>query len=102
MVKFIKKVDLFGQHLNLYLKDKGKIKSNLGGVASIILILIILITSWFLGNDIIYKENPFTNEQRLVNSTFPNITLNKSTFPLSVAIVDWKMMFIDDPTYVSI
>jgi hypothetical protein len=102
MGKFLKNIDMFGQYLQLYIKDKGKIKSDLGGVITIIMIIVISIFSWFLGNDIIYKENPFSFEQIYINSFYNIQTINRKTFPFSIAIMDFNGYPLYDPSYLQL
>ena len=61
MANFLKSIDIYGSQIKIYINKQDKIKTKLGGIFTILMITFIVIFSWFIGNDLIYRENPLHN-----------------------------------------
>ena len=57
-MSFIKKIDLFGKSLNPTINKQRILTSTCGGAMTILTFCTIFIASFFLGSEMIYKENP--------------------------------------------
>ena len=58
-MNLIKSIDIFGNDFKLNRKGKETFKTLLGGLFSLILIVITLVLSWYFGKDIYEKQDPY-------------------------------------------
>ena len=63
-----------------------------------ILIIVIIILSFFIGQDIIYKQSPISFQQDSVYNQTQLFNLNSSIFPLAFAVMDWDNNILQDDT----
>ncbi len=56
MSNFLKIIDIYGEPLRLTLKNKTTIKTTLGGVITILTLLITSIFTWLIGKDLVEKH----------------------------------------------
>ena len=77
-MSFIKKIDLFGKSLNPTINKQRILTSTCGGALTILTFCTIFIASFFLGSEMIYKENPNSISTVLTSATRPNLTFNIS------------------------
>jgi hypothetical protein len=66
-----------------------------------LLIILIIISSWFIGRDIIYKTHPFSYQQSNLLDKSPNTTLNSSSFPMAFILVNADNVPIEYEGYVN-
>ena len=59
-----KSIDLFGNKINLNLKGKTLVKTNVGTIITLFNGIFLILVSWFIGNDLIYKSKPITYFQK--------------------------------------
>lgn len=95
----LKSLDHFGQGINWNIKDQDTCKTELGGVLTLVVVILLSTASWVTGNDIFYKLQPsiFTSVQYY--SHRPILTLNKESLPFAVIIQDWYQNNIVNPKY---
>ena len=77
-MSFLKKIDLFGHSYNLTFNKQKILNSTFGGALTILTLCTIFIVSFFLGSEMIYKENPNSISTVLTSVTRPNLTFNIS------------------------
>ena len=77
-MSFLKKIDLFGHSYNLTFNKQKILNSTFGGALTILTLCTIFIASFFLGSEMIYKENPNSISTVLTSATRPNLTFNIS------------------------
>jgi hypothetical protein len=70
------------------LTEKDKIKSCFGGLLTISTVIILLVLTWYIDNDIIYKSSPFTYIDQQIFETYPSFNLTRETFPMAIMILD--------------
>jgi hypothetical protein len=99
MLKFI---DIFGDNIKLNLKQQEKIKTSIGGIFTILTLIAIIIFSCFIGNDIVYKSNPLTYSEEIVNNQYDNNIFDKHSFPFSVGLLDSYGNLINDTSYIKL
>jgi len=98
----IKIFDLLGKKVNLKIDSRNTIKTQFGGILTIIAVITIFVLSWFIGKDIVYHENPISFHQNSINIKTPNITFNRNSFPISISVFSINSEILNDPTYFSI
>jgi hypothetical protein len=86
MVKFISSIDIFPSSVKLYMNNFKKSQTLFGGLLTITMFSNIIIMIWFLGNDIIYKQNPFTYTKEGSETTFPIMRINRTNMPFACKI----------------
>ena len=102
MKGILKKIDFFNEQIKITIKESDRMKTNLGGFFTILMILTILIFSWFLGNDIIYKTKPFSNSETQIGSTSFETYINPSNFSFAVVNLDAANKPVYDDRYFTI
>lgn len=98
---FLRTIDLFVYPIHMRIKDKIKIKSLFGGILSIIMVVSIGVITFFIGRDIIERKNPYTYDQDK-STLFPNINLNKSSFPIAMSLGGRNGSLFKDGSYLTI
>src|SRR4051794_39781452 len=88
-MKYISKLDLFGEPVKIHIQNKEKIKTNLGGFLAILMVLALMISSWLIGKDIIEKTKPNSYFQTQNEYPYPNITLSSMNFPFTLILTDF-------------
>lgn len=58
MKKILTLVDLYAHEIKLTLNQEEKISTTLGRILSVLTFFILIIFTWFVGNDFIYRANP--------------------------------------------
>ena len=94
-------IDAFGHKVSINLNKNKEIKTAIGGILTIICITLTLVSTWLIGNDIIYRKNPFSFQDSIVNSQYANISMSKDNFPIGFQILSHSLG-INDPTYFNI
>jgi hypothetical protein len=100
--KITQSFDIFGQPIQMYLNDNHHTKSNSGAFFSILFYIILITTAWFLGKDIVYKENPSSYQYTMQFTKFQNLQINRMNFPIAFQITDFAGSPMEDPKLVVI
>ena len=77
----LKVLDLFGTSFQFTVFKDDKYKTNLGGIVTIISVIIIIIFIYLFGRDIFLKLNPVINQENKIKNTYGdplNLTNNNS------------------------
>jgi len=101
-MKIFKLCDLLGEKLHFKIDSKSTFKTILGGNMTIITVISIIILTWFIGQDIVYHENPFSFQQQSMSVYTPNITLDANSFPISISVYSIDSEILYDPTFFSV
>jgi hypothetical protein len=80
----LKSLDLLGPNMQLTIDQKNNFKSSIGGIMTIIIIIIYFGTFIGFGNDIIFKTKPKINFNRIKNLDFPNYFLTDTNFLFTI------------------
>jgi hypothetical protein len=97
MKNFLHNFDIFGKPVQMYLNDNHHTKSNSGAILSILLYIIVIITAWFLGKDLVYKENPISYQYTAQTLKYQKLDMTKENFPLAFQIQDTSGSLQFDP-----
>lgn len=95
-------IDIFGEPIKILINKKKTVTTSLGGIFTILSIMLILVFTWFTGKDILLKEKPFSYTQKDVLKAFPLFYINKQEFPFAFSLTDDDNIPIYAPEYVEI
>jgi len=92
-------IDIIGKEIQFKIENSEKYKTSFGGILTITLGIISLISLWFFGNDVIYKLSPkiITNELYLDQTEYH--ILNNSNYFFAIRFSDYNGVIIDDPRF---
>lgn len=93
MLKFL---DIYGEELKLRLNSKEKVKSTTGGMLTILTCIIVIVSGWLLGNDVVYRLNPRSYLENVISPFRAKITIDKESYPLAFNFVDVNGAKIND------
>ena len=91
MVRFLKllrQIDIFGETIKLTFKKQETAKTVIGGITTLILILLINFILVIMSLEIFQKLKPVVTVEDIIQPFRPNMTLNKMTLPISVIVQD--------------
>jgi hypothetical protein len=79
MSKYIEKLDLFGNTFSFTIFQKEKFKTSIGGILSLMVVIIALVFSFLFGQDFFLRSNPKITSQRVIphNDDLIQITSEK-------------------------
>jgi len=98
----LKSCDLLGGKVRFKIDSRNTFKTPLGGLITILTVIGVIIFTWFIGNDIIYRENPISFQQQSLSIKTPNITINRNSFPMGISVYSINSEILFDPTFFSI
>lgn len=88
MNTFFSLADIYSYKVKLTLNQKEKISTSLGKLFSAITYIILLIFTWFVGNDFIFRSNPFSYVDEKIGNSFPRINITRELFPMCFGLSD--------------
>jgi len=80
--------DIYAYKIKMTLDQKERISTHLGKILSILTFFILLVFTWFVGNDFIYRRNPVSYVDEKIGDTYPRINLTREFFPLAFGLSD--------------
>jgi hypothetical protein len=95
----LKSIDIFGEPIQLNIKHKLRSNTSLGGILTILTILLLSAVTLATGLDLFYKENPEVNNEDQLFLQRPKFYLDKYTMPISFAFQDVSQRAYDIPKY---
>jgi len=98
----MKILDIYGEDVKILLNKNNKIKTSIGGIFTIMTIMLVLVFTWFIGKDIIYKEKPISYMQSDIFEKFLQINVSSNNFPFSFTMMDDFSTPLLDFTYLTI
>ena len=101
MVKFLKIIDIFPQSFSFTYKGKKSLKTELGGIMSIISSITLMFVAVLIGNDIYFREKPSVIEFSTKEKLTPTFRLNTKNDKIGFSISKW-IDLIDDPSFLKI
>jgi hypothetical protein len=87
-MKWLIDIDIFGEEIKMYLNKNTKIQTKQGGIFTMIMICLVFTFAWLIGNDLIYKVNPFSYSQTSIYRHYPKIEIDNNNFPFSILITN--------------
>jgi hypothetical protein len=97
--RYFEYFDFFGQEVSFNINGARSVRSLVGGIIGIILIGLIIGATWTLGKDIIVHEQPSVLIQDVLYTKRPEMNLNKTSFPISIAMQDMDNNVYYIPNY---
>jgi len=98
----MKVIDIYGEPVRSQLNKQLSIQTTIGGYFTILTVIMILIFTWFIGRDIIYKEKPISYQQKDIFNLVQNITINHTNFPFSFTMMDDDNVPLVDYSYLTL
>ena len=95
MLAVLKKFDLFGSETQLNTFGEEKFTTTCGGILSILTYIIILIFSYFFGEDFFYKSNPNVVEQERITKKTDFIYPQTADYAFMVRAEDTRLIAHD-------
>jgi hypothetical protein len=86
MKDIFKKIDIIGLKVELHIDKQSRSSTVLGEILFIIVIILTLIVTWILGNDVFFKLQPALVIQNQILTNRPKIILDKLTCPISLVM----------------
>jgi len=102
MKLFLKSIDYFSPKFTYTYKGKDKYNTVLGGVATILSLLIIIVNAWIIGKDIYYRENPIVVGYDQAFSFYPTTKINYNNMFFGFFISDVYNYAFEDESIVKI
>ena len=87
--------DFFGSYLHLYVNQRKKVYTSLGGILTLISFIICITILVFLCNDFMQRENPNTTEIDEINKEFKKIKFNEEKIYIPWSIRNYKNHKLD-------
>jgi hypothetical protein len=97
-----KYIDLYGRAPRITFNGKEKIKTVFGAISSLITIVIVIIATWLIGKDIIYKKEPISYQQIKTLNKHLAVSISRENFPFAIYLSDEYGKFLDDERYLNI
>jgi hypothetical protein len=82
--------DIYGETINLKIKNNTTSQTMIGGVLTIITIGLIMGAAWSTGKDIIYKQKPSINIEDKLFPQRPDLLLDTYNFPFAIVMQDYS------------
>jgi hypothetical protein len=92
-----KNLDIIGKEIQFKVENNEKYQTKFGGFLTLLLAVVSLISLWFFGNDIIYREKPVTTMKEFLQPQYEYRTLNNSNFFFAIRFTDFYGIFVTDP-----
>jgi len=81
-------IDIYGQPISILSKENKNIKTIIGGCFTILSFIIVIVTCWIYGNDMLYRKNPISYSNEVITDDYPRINLTRASFPLAFNFAD--------------
>ena len=88
MYSFIKGIDIFGKQFNFFIEKNQLHKTYIGGVLTLIQIVIFFVTIFFSSQDVINRTHPLTSNDVISLSEYPIFNITKDNFLFGFRIED--------------
>jgi len=98
-MSFLKSIDIFGTDFRFLIKEEGKYKTSLGGILTILVATITLISCWYFGQDIYLHNSPSVFSKVIHLNDDPVLTLNSSNIFFAFLLQDDNNEGINDKSY---
>lgn len=96
---FITCLDIFGQGIQLKINKQTKSQTFLGGLLSIIMIVLLIVFFYFSAQDVLYKTNPQISIEQQINEISSDLILDKYSFPISFSLTNYLNYRIFNPKF---
>ena len=103
-MNFLKKIDMFGQQIQFNFNKKTKHKTLLGALFSFFLIILVILSIYYFGEEVIIRKNPITLKTEVYVSQPEAIALTQKNFPFAFGLQDGDTYehYIDEEIYIPV
>ncbi len=77
-------LDLFGQPISLRVKDQQYAKTPMGGIFTIILIVMAFLLAFYQFQTMVSRSKPTIDTEIIILNESPSLTLDRFTIPISL------------------
>jgi hypothetical protein len=96
MKNFLELIDTYGTRFTFRTQNRDNYKTSLGGIFTFITISIIVVFSFFFGQDFYYGTNPLIYTDTIVPEKYdPSIKVTPENFVIAWRIEDFRKIFAD-------
>jgi hypothetical protein len=88
MKTFLRYLDVYSYDIKMKINDREKISSLIGILLSILTFFVLIVFSWLIGNDFIYRTNPNSYMDQNIGKAYPRINLTREFAPLAFGFSD--------------
>jgi len=88
MNTFLRTLDIYAYEIKMTLNQKETISTFLGKILSFLTYIILILFTWFVGNDFIYRVNPVSYVNEEIGTYHPRIDITPESFPLAFGLSD--------------
>jgi len=81
-------IDYFGQPISILYKENKNLKTKIGGCFTILCSIIVILTCWIYGNDMLFRKNPISYTNDVISDDYPRNNLTWASFPLAFNFAD--------------
>jgi hypothetical protein len=101
-MKILNSIDLYSDLPKINYNGRNKIKTKFGGILSVFTIILVIIATWLIGRDLIYKKEPTSYQQVKTSNKFSPINITSNNFPFGVSLSDEYGNLLNDMSYLNI
>jgi len=98
----MKNIDIYGEPVEILINKKHYIRTTIGGFFTILTIFLVLTFTWFIGKDIVFKENPISYQQNYIFEKYLNFNITNNNFPFAFVLTDDNNIPLFDDSYLKI
>jgi len=98
----MKNLDIYGEPVKILLNKNFFINTSIGGFFAITTLILVLVFTWFIGKDIVFKEKPISYMQTDIYKKFLDINITSYNFPFSFTMMDDDNIPLIDFSYLTI
>ncbi len=95
---FLKKIDQYEKDF-LFSYKRGKFKTSVGGIVSMISFAFSLIQIWYFGKDIYFREDPRVSQKEMINEVYPYHNLTNKDFFFGLRVENATSYLLTDSKY---
>ena len=79
-------INLYGNEIKILAGKNVMINSTFSKILTLLTIIIIIIFTWIIGNDVIYKINPLSYINQIITNFHPKIKITSENFPFAIGL----------------
>lgn len=102
MKDYIRLIDTFSQKLNLHFQGREYFPTLLGGIMTVLIVILSIVLALDLGNELYLKKKPTMSFNRIILSTAPKVDLNNNTMIFALMILDQNYQVFEYKNYFDI
>jgi len=88
MKSILSLVDIYAYKIKMTLNQEERISTSLGRTLSVLTFFILVVFTWFVGNDFVYRKNPVSYVDEKISSDYPKILMTPEYFPIAFGLTN--------------